>query len=66
MVSKIYISNIISDAIMKYESDERIEKTGIHILRCDRGAEKDVISILAPYEYESVMKYGYYEVPDYD
>ena len=66
MVSKIYISNIISDAIMKDESDERIEKTGIHILRCDRGAEKDVISILAPYEYESVMKYGYYEVPNYD
>lgn len=66
MVSKIYISNITLDEIMKDEDDERIEKAGIHILRCDRGAEKDVISILSPQEYESVMKYGYYEVPDYD
>ena len=50
---------------MKDEDDKRIEKARIHILRCDRGAEKDVISILSPQEYESVMKYGYYEVPDY-
>ena len=51
---------------MKDENDARIEKAGIHILRCDRNDEKDVISILSSHQYESVMKYGYYEVPDYD
>lgn len=66
MVSRIYISNITSDEIMKDENDARIEKAGIHILRCDRNDEKDVISILSSHQYESVMKYGYYEVPDYD
>ena len=57
MVSRFYITNITSD-----ENDERIEKAGIHILRCDRDDEKDVVSILSAREYESVMKYGYYEV----
>ena len=65
MVSKTYISNITSDEIMKDENDERIEKAGIHILRCDRNNdEKDVVSILSARDYESVMKYGYYEVFD--
>lgn len=62
MVSRFYITNITSDEIMKDENDERIEKAGIHILRCDRDDEKDVVSILSAREYESVMKHGYYEV----
>ncbi len=62
MVSRFYITNITSDEIMKDENDERIEKAGIHILRCDRDDEKDIVSILSAREYESVMKYGYYEV----
>ena len=62
MVSRFYITNITSDEIMKDENDERIEKAGIHILRCDRDDEKDVVSILSALEYESVMKHGYYEV----
>lgn len=64
MISKFYIYNITSDEIMKDENDERIEKAGIHILRCDRDNERDVISILSPQQYESVIKYGYYEVSD--
>ncbi len=43
MVSRFYITNITSDEIMKDENDERIEKAGIHILRCDRDDEKDVV-----------------------
>lgn len=62
MVSRFYITNITSDEIMKDENDERIEKAGIHILRCDRDDEKDIVSILSAREYESIMKYGYYEV----
>lgn len=62
MVSRFYITNITSDEIMKDENDERIEKAGIHILRCDRDDEKDIVSILSAWEYESIMKYGYYEV----
>lgn len=62
MVSRFYITNITSDEIMKDENNERIEKAGIHILRCDRDDEKDIVSILSAREYESVMKYGYYEV----
>ena len=66
-MTRIYISNIISDNI---KTDGRIEITqlGIHELICDRRiessrkTERKVVSILSPEEYESVKKRGYYIV----
>ena len=68
-MTKIYISNIISDNI---KTDGRIDITrlGLHELICDRRiessrkTERKVVSILSSKEYESVKKNGYYIVND--
>ena len=68
MKTKIYISNITSD-IIKTDGRVEITKIGLHELKCDRQIEggkpeKQIISILAPNEYYSVLKNGYYIVTD--
>lgn len=68
MKTKIYISNITSD-IIKTDGRQEITNLGLHELKCDRHidggkVEKQVISILSPVEYNSVLKNGYYNVND--
>lgn len=68
-MTKVYISNIKSD-MHKDDGRPLMEELGIHELICDRRietsnkVEKNVVSILAPIEYASVIKHGYYVVYD--
>ncbi len=68
-MSRIYISNILSDSI-KTDGREEITRIGLHELICDRRIESSaktqrrVIAILDPVEYASVIKNGYYIVGD--
>lgn len=72
MLNKVYISNIISDKLV---TDGRPEITiiGLREIVSDRqlegcSIEKRVVTILGPYQYESVQEKGYYiyndEIPN--
>jgi len=68
-MTKVYISNIVSDHI-KTDGRDEITRIGLHELVCDQRietsseTESGVIVILHPVEYESVIKNGYYTVFD--